>query len=252
MRNIALYITILGLTITFSLSCSNDKGFQEDTKPMQYNVKKATEGFDLNNQWDEGDWASANTLELKQFMGDKPEHFPRTQAKVLYDAENIYVFFRVEDQYVRAVAQNFHDPVCRDSCVEFFFTPRQDISKGYLNLEVNCGGVILLHHQVARGEKMKEVSQDDCKKIQMLASMPKIVEPEIEEPTAWTIKYAVPYDVIKKYMDIDVPAKGVEWRANFYKCADATSHPHWLTWNKVDKPQPDFHVPEFFGTLIFE
>jgi len=44
----------------------------------------------------------------------------------------------------------------------------------------------------------------------------------------------------------------VTWRANFYKCADSTSHPHWLTWSPVDHPTPHFHLPAFFGTLEFE
>ena len=40
-------------------------------------------------------------------------------------------------------------------------------------------------------------------------------------------------------------------RANFYKCGDKTAHPHFLSWNPVEVPHPDFHRPEFFGKLIF-
>jgi hypothetical protein len=34
-------------------------------------------------------------------------------------------------------------------------------------------------------------------------------------------------------------------------CADATSHPHWLSWSPANLSEPDFHRPEFFGTLVF-
>ncbi|MEN6386139.1 MAG: carbohydrate-binding family 9-like protein, partial [Phycisphaerales bacterium] len=197
-------------------------------------------------------WENANTLKLSNFMGDKPQHFPNVRAQLLYDDKNIYVFFKVEDQYVRAVAQKNQDMVCRDSCVEFFFTPSENISEGYFNLEMNCGGTLLLYHQTARGENKQEFSQEDCEKIQITASMPKIVEPEITEPKTWTLKYAVPFEMLKKYANVEQPKAGVKWRANFYKCADQTSHPHWLTWAKVNKPKPDFHLPEFFGTLVFE
>jgi hypothetical protein len=47
------------------------------------------------------------------------------------------------------------------------------------------------------------------------------------------------------------PAPGVRWRANFYKCAEHNSHPHWLMWAPIDFPKPNFHLPEFFGTLEF-
>ncbi|MCB0276848.1 MAG: diguanylate cyclase, partial [Calditrichaeota bacterium] len=27
---------------------------------------------------------------------------------------------------------------------------------------------------------------------------------------------------------------------------------HWLTWAPVEHPKPNFHLPEFFGTLVFD
>jgi hypothetical protein len=196
-----------------------------------YIVKKTSAAY-----FKQIEWQNANTLKLQNYMGEKPEHFPDVRAQLLYDEKNIYVFFKVEDRYVRAVAKKNQDMVCKDSCVEFFFTPSEDISEGYFNVEINCGGTLLLYHQIARNENRKEVSESDCKKIQIITSMPKIVEPEITEPTTWTLKYALPIEIL----------------GNFFKCADDCSHPHWLTWAKVDKPKPDFHRPEFFGTLVFE
>ena len=212
-----------------------------------YMVKKANSSDLKSIQWD-----NANTLELTYYMGDKPKHFPKVQAKLLYDDKNIYVFFKVEDQYVRAVGKQHQDMVCRDSCAEFFFTPNEDISTGYFNLEMNCGGTLLLYHQTERGKNVKPFSNSDCDKIEVIASMPKIVEPEIKEPITWTLQYAIPIEILNKYSKVIKPASGVRWSANLYKCADQTSHPHWLTWAKVDLPRPDFHRPEFFGTLIFE
>ncbi|MFA5292352.1 MAG: carbohydrate-binding family 9-like protein [Phycisphaerae bacterium] len=200
---------------------------------------------------DKVQWEQANTLELKNYMGSKPRHFPKTQAKLLYDEKNIYVFFRIEDQYVRAVAQKLHDPVCRDSCAEFFFTPGENISDGYFNLEINCGGTMLMFHQTARNENKIQISEQNCKKIKIKTSMPKIVEPEIKEPITWTLHYTLPLEILESYAKVSKPAAGVKWRANFYKCADDSSHPHWLTWAKIDKPRPDFHRPDFFDTIVF-
>ena len=39
-------------------------------------------------------------------------------------------------------------------------------------------------------------------------------------------------------------------RGNFYKCGDKTAHPHFVSWNPVGTPSPDFHRPEFFGELL--
>ena len=43
-----------------------------------------------------------------------------------------------------------------------------------------------------------------------------------------------------------------EIKANFYKCGDELQTPHFLSWNPIQIEQPDFHRPDFFGTLEFE
>jgi hypothetical protein len=160
----------------------------------------------------------------------------------------------VQDRYVRAVAETHQDSVCGDSCVEFFFTPVEDLSKGYFNLEMNCGGTMLFHYQLIPRKDSRPVASEDLARIEVAHTMPMIVEPERIEPTKWTVAYRLPVDMLCKYYPAEVafPAPGAVWRANFYKCADASSHPHWLTWSPVKFKQPDFHRPDQFGTLIFE
>ena len=64
----------------------------------------------------------------------------------MWDSDFLALMFRVEDQYVRAVAGhpwNGVDSVCTDSCVEFFVSPVEG-SDAYLNCEVNPGGTMLI------------------------------------------------------------------------------------------------------------
>ena len=39
--------------------------------------------------------------------------------------------------------------------------------------------------------------------------------------------------------------------ANFYKCGDKTAHIHFVSWSPIGCEKPDFHRPEYFGTLEF-
>ena len=220
---------------------------------MHYRVGRLRGPITIDARWDKPAWRQVAALTLAHFMGDRPEHLPVTQAKLQYDEQNLYVIFRVRDRYVRAVARRHQDSVCRDSCVEFFFVPGGAIKTGYFNLEMNCGGTMLLHFQVIPRQGAKPLVPAELDRIEVAHSMPRIVEPEIEAPTVWTVEYRMPFDLVDAYYPHAVrPAPGASWRANFFKCADDTSHPHWLTWAKVDRPQPDFHVPECFGTLVFE
>ncbi|MCH2115670.1 MAG: carbohydrate-binding family 9-like protein [Pirellulales bacterium] len=236
----------------FSLYLGGCVGVAGDPQGLlTYRVRRGTPGA-IDADWDKGPWKQAPSLEIRQYMGERPEHRPGAQAKVLYDDENIYVTFRVEDRYVRAVAQENQDSVCADSCVEFFFTPGIDPNLGYFNLETNCGGTALFHYGKNPGSERTLISNADIGRIEIAHSLPKVVEPEIIEPTTWTLQYRLPFKVLERYCPIVRPAAGVVWRANFYKCADQTSHPHWLTWSHVDNPQPNFHLPQFFGKIVFD
>jgi len=216
-----------------------------------YEVQKTSLKPEIKGLWDGSVWENVTPIKINNYMGTAPQHKPDTQAKLLYDEDYLYVIFKVQDNYLLATAENFQDSVCQDSCVEFFFTPSQDITTGYFNIETNCGGTMLFRHQLTQGHAENEITPEDFSKIQIYHSEDKIINPQRNIPTTWIVEYKLPFNFLSKYTQMDKPESGVKWRANFYKCADATSKPHWLTWSVVDNPKPQFHLPEFFGTLLF-
>ncbi len=216
-----------------------------------YRVTFTDREMSPDGRWDRDAWRGTLALCLDSFMGEKPSHMPFAQARLLAGPEALSVIFRVEDRWVRAMVRGYQGPVWTDSCVEFFFTPGASLSEGYFNIEVNCGGAVLFQHQQARDRERVLVGEMDAARLRVSHSLPERVDPEIVDPVTWTVEYQVPYEVLAKYAPVAKPASGVSWRANFYKCGDATSHPHWLTWSPVGWPTPDFHRPEFFGTLLF-
>ena len=201
--------------------------------------------------WEGPAWRRVPCAVLEHYMGSKPSHFPCVQVKLTHDDYGLHVLFRVEDRYVMAVAQRHQDDVWKDSCVELFFTPGPDTSPGYFNLEMNCGGIMLFHFQPGSGGKRVIVPERDCSAIPCRRSLPRTVDPEMPEPVTWLVEYTVPFSLLENFCPTVRPTHGTTWRANFYKCADASSHPHWLTWAPVTFPRPNFHLPEFFGTLVF-
>ena len=219
---------------------------------MLCKVTRLLSALKCNADWDGPPWRDISSELIQEYMGRKPDHFPKAEVKIAYDDTAVYVMFRVEDRYVCAVATEHQDSVCTDSCVEFFFTPNTDVSKGYFNLEMNCGGTMLFHFQRAQEKGSIEIPKSECNKIKSVHSLPRIVDPEIEEPVTWTVEYRIPVALLERYCQVIKPAPHAVWRANFYKCADNTSHPHWLTWSPVNSSKPNFHLPQFFGVLKFE
>ena len=226
----------------------------EDNKPV-YQVRMAPSRPDLDGAWDSGPWRDAETLEVAHFRPEGSDHRPVTQAKVLYDNEGLYVFFRVEDRYVLCTHTEYHGDVFKDACVEFFVQPKPD--KSYLNFEINCGGTLLLNYNEGAYRRpdgsmaSTHVPWDIASRVDIHPSMPKVVSPERTDPVVWTLAYFVPYSVLEEYVGpIGSPA-GQEWRGNFYKCAEDNSHPHAGSWSRVEG-KLDFHQPEFFAPVRFE
>jgi hypothetical protein len=236
--------------------CVNSHGSKQVSKtahqPLEYKVARLSKPLVIDANWDKPAWKKITPLTLGNHMGEPPAHRPKVLSKIAWNEQALYIIFRVEDRYVRAVAKKHQGYVYKDSCVELFFTPGSKPSGSYFNVEINCGGTMLFWWHPENGPAIP-VAAEDARQIKIAHSMPKIVDPEITTPTTWTLEYRLPFSVIRKYFPgATQPESGGSWKANLYKCADDTSHPHWLTWSFVDHPTPKFHVPQSFGTLRFE
>jgi len=201
----------------------------------------------------EVDFSKAAPGKVDQVRVESSSHHPPTRFALLHDTHTLYLRFDVDDQYVKAVHSGFHAPVYKDSCVEFFVRPRND--RGYFNFEINAGGSLLLSYienwtRTSEGfEKFRMVPKELCCKIEIFSSLPHSIEPEITTPLHWNISLKIPLSILEAHTGRISCDPGSVWRGNFYKCADETSHPHWLSWSPVK--ELNFHDPECFGELRF-
>lgn len=217
-----------------------------------YRVQRMKDNPTIDADWNKAAWKGVTPVALEYYMGEVPAHQPKVQLKAAYDDHSLYVIWKVEDKFVLAKRTKHQQDVWRDSCVEFFFTPGGDPQeRGYFNLETSCAGVKLFGAHVA-GSKDKKFTPEDCASVVTANSLKGPIDPEIAEPTTWTLEYRIPLSLLERIAPIERPKPGVIWRANFYKCADDASHPHWLTWSPVTNVRPSFHLPMYFGILIFE
>ena len=256
-----LHFLFIPFLLLFSF-CDNgdlnksDDNMTDTTKDMTYKVVKLKRSMKIDGNWNKAQWKKVKPIEITNFMGKVPEFKPTTEVKMMYDKSNVYVIFRVQDRYVRSLVQEYNGNVSGDSCVEFFFAPDDQFPERYFNLEINAGGTPLLFYILPPYPKAKFIKLDpeDIDQIEIAHSLPAVVDPEITEPVTWTIEYRIPLSLLKKFTNVTTPNKGVVWKANFYKTAGRinTSNQHYITWSVVDNPTPNFHLPQFFGTLKFQ
>lgn len=240
--------------IWIAISSSSCTIIKQNTmkQASSYEVIKLNEPITIDGIWDKSQWKAVDAIELKHYMGKIPEFRPGVKVKVIYDPDYIYVIFQVKDQYVLCVNNEINGNVYEDSCGEFFFSPDTASPMKYFNLEINCGGTALMYYNLIPRKDFKIMDPEDIKLIQIAHSLPQLISDEIKAPVIWAIEYKIPLTLLEKYGKVTRPAPGVIWKANFYKIADKTSNPHYLTWSLVDQAEPDFHLPAFFGKLIFQ
>lgn len=204
-----------------------------------------------------GVWALADDVLVERFHEKSSPHRPVTHVRLLHDDQALHVWFTVQDRYVRCVNDQLQSRVSQDSCVEAFIQPFG--ASGYLNFEVNCGGAMLLYfiRDARRGADDRLFRDYDVLPVELLRtvsirhSMPSRVDPEIAEPVSWQVELTIPAALFDHVSPGAWSRRAKPWRANFFKCGDHTSHPHWASWADIG-PELRFHQPARFGWLQFE
>jgi hypothetical protein len=225
----------------------------EDRMTSRYTIVSTDHGNDPCGEWGGRLWRDVAAAQVDQFRPESSDHRPRTAAKMLYNAAGLHGIFRVEDRFVRCVHTHYGDQVCNDSCVEFFVQPNPQ--GGYFNFEFNCGGTLKASYitdpvRTPQGfRKSTPLTRQKALAIGVFHSLPQRVDPELAGPHTWVLAFFIPFTIIAHYCEFIPNLRGQTWRANFYKCGDMTSHPHWAAWSAVD--ERNFHLPRCFGELAF-
>lgn len=171
---------------------------------------------------------------------------PEVQFKITNDEHLIYLQFNVREKYIRAVETIINGDVYKDSCVEFFVSPKTDGK--YYNFEFSCIGVPHVAYGPDRYQRVK-LPIEIIEQIKVKSSLGTEPFEEKKGDFTWKLNVEIPitcfiHDNLKSF-------EGLRARANFYKCGDATSEPHYLSWSPIGTEKPDFHQYPFFGNLLF-
>ena len=167
---------------------------------------------------------------------------PSASFTIAAGPDCLFIKYFVTEQHLRATNDESNAPVWEDSCVEVFISFGDS---GYYNFELNCIGTILAAYGPNRHER-KFLSPVIIKAIKTFTVIDRMTAgPSI----SWDLIVVIPLSVFVH--DHIKSLQGVEARANFFKCGEKTQQPHYLSWNNIETPEPDFHQPGFFGKLRF-
>lgn len=177
-----------------------------------------------------------------------PEAYPislPTTVTAAHDGMKLYLCFRVEGEQLRVMHTCDFDPVWQDSCVEFFM--QREGEDTYRNFECNALGALLAAHRESR-ESFRRLTEE-VKTVFRYSSIQHRYEGD-RQLSDWQLYLEIPKAAMG--FTAEESLSGQTIRANFYKCGDETAEPHYQSWSPIELPNPDFHAPQFFGSLELE
>jgi len=183
------------------------------------------------------DFKSYVKLPINIFLWQRNDYMPKSYVYICYNKKALA--FRLES-FEKPEAQDTLDggDIWCDSCMEVFFKPYKEDNR-YFNFE-----------SIYKGNMFIGISAGDRKITRIVEK----IKPEINIKTEvlqdrWTAEFTVSFELINSVLGVEASKTPTEIKANFYKCGEKTQFPHYAMWNKIESPTPDFHLPEFFGTL---
>ncbi len=215
-------------------------------------------------EWKGSDW----TEDFVDITGSGEYPSLRTQARMAWDDDYLYVAARMEEPHVQATLTEHDAVIWHDNDFEIFIDPDGDTHE-YYEIEINAAGTVFdlflvkpyrdggpaLHHWDVAGLK-KAVG----------------IEGTLNDPsdsdTGWEVEMAIPWEVLAECANRAAPpSEGDIWKINFsrvewktvveggryVKATDSDTGKPYAERNWVWSPQGivNMHYPEMWGYVRF-
>lgn len=192
-------------------------------------------------------WSEIPSLVISDYLWMSNNYEPKVEAKICCSDKDMFVYFNAYEKEITTKYTKINDPVYKDSCVEFFINLFPNKTNEYFNFEVNAIGTMYIGFGAIGNRKI--LSEDEVNKIQISST---ITNPVVGTygKSNWEIYYKIPISIFEKYYELKFKADSA--KGNLYKCGDETQFEHYGVWNKVVSEKPNFHLPNYFGNLVFE
>ena len=213
----------------------------------EYEVLRIATDFDPSD--DAVRWEALPALTVGHYLWLGNGYEPKVEARVGCSDHYLYVRFEAFEKRVRVRHLDFQAPVYKDSCVEMFIDPFPDKGLGYLNFETNAAGTMLLGFGPGRHDRVR-VPPDDLAGFRIQGSVRGRLG-RTDPGRVLDRPLPGPADAVPEVLRRRPPARASPARPT---STSAGTRPRSLITGpgrRRGSPTPDFHRPEFFGSLVF-
>lgn len=212
---------------------SDDPMTTDIATAVRFTGETGSQGFPSAPAWElapalcfDADWQGENSDALRE-----------TEVRLLWTPETLYLRFRVRYRAITVFpdsdANGRRDHLWDRDVGEAFLQPDSSEPRRYKEFEISPNG-FWIDLDIAAGEK-RDLHSGLKRRVQI-----------DENKKLWIAELSIPMKSLVARFD---PA--AIWRANFYRVEGAAEPRFYSAWRPTHTPQPNFHVPEAFGRMIF-
>jgi hypothetical protein len=229
------------LILVLMLACARKSG-------GEYVVHRASgpitvDGVLAESAWDRAEKAGPFVRSL-----DGKPCSAATEARLLWDDENLYVAFLSEDPNVSGAFFNDDEKLYTSNVVEIFLNPSGDAARGYDEIEVAPTNALFDASFVGGPRQGMDLAWSSHAR--HAVHVDGTLNDARDVDRGWTVELAIPFASLTG-MPKPKPERGDRWKFNLYRLRQGPGQPG--EGQAYSPPmRGDFHALDKFATLRFE
>jgi len=206
-------ITVLVCLVTgLSLYSQTEKQLVIGQQPV-YKVSRALEPITVDGKMDEASWKNAEVQPFSYFYrGDKPVEKQNSEFRMLWDNENLYLFYECEDTSLTSRETNFDARPYLDDCAEFFCVPVPDSLYLHFGFEINITKAAYDYIVLWRYYNNRTIfirGYNPVYKVEVVCDG--TINNDKDKDRMWRMEFAIPFTAFSDFHFISRPKPGVRW-----------------------------------------
>jgi hypothetical protein len=213
----------------------------------RYEVRRASTPPAIDGRLDDPAWTAAPAVTL-QFLWDTQTGAKQmTRARLVWDAQALYVGFDADDADITAQFQQRDDPTYRDDAVEIFINPNPQQEVVYYGFEMNARGVLYDYLNYNSRTLFKRF---DATAVKIATALRGSMNDRTDTDNGWSLEAAIPWPNFEE-LSRRPPVAGTVWKANFNRWDGVAPDRRMSIWSDPQNDESWPHVPSRFGEIVF-
>jgi len=213
----------------------------------RYEVRRASTPPTIDGKLDEPSWTAAPAVTLLFLWDSQTGAKQMTRARLLWDAQALYVGFDADDADITAQYQQRDDPTYRDDAVEIFINPNPQQEVVYYGFEMNARGVLYDYLNYNSRTLFKRF---DATGVRIATSLRGTLNVRTDTDMGWSLEAMIPWANFEE-LARRPPVVGATWRVNFNRWDGVEPNRRMSIWSDPQNAESWPHVPSRFGEIVF-